>query len=255
MVPVLLLWVFVGGCSALWLSVPEGGVTVAPGDTALLPAVLRLPAPPPPSFQVRWRFLPTGRLVLLLVAHGCGGAAPWRRACRLGLERGRGYEGRAGLGPRDAALQLRDAGPEDAGSYRVSLLGLGLHASAELNLTLAPAHTPGLATVPPPISAAPTDSPQPPGGSEPPLGSVRAPPDGGGVLMSNTVQLGLAGLVLCLLALIVGEHVLSMRKQDTLVTESLSEADETTTALMMLRALRETPRPESSEELYSSLSY
>ncbi|XP_075774210.1 uncharacterized protein LOC142825918 isoform X2 [Pelodiscus sinensis] len=235
MVPVLLLWVFVGGCSALWLSVPEGGVTVAPGDTALLPAVLRLPAPPPPSFQVRWRFLPTGRLVLLLVAHGCGGAAPWRRACRLGLERGRGYEGRAGLGPRDAALQLRDAGPEDAGSYRVSLLGLGLHASAELNLTLAPAHTPG--------------------GSEPPLGSVRAPPDGGGVLMSNTVQLGLAGLVLCLLALIVGEHVLSMRKQDTLVTESLSEADETTTALMMLRALRETPRPESSEELYSSLSY
>ncbi|TFJ96764.1 staphylococcal nuclease domain-containing protein 1 [Platysternon megacephalum] len=134
-----------GRCSPLSLVVPAARVAVVPGGTALLPAALRLPAPPPPFFQVRWRFLPTGRLVLLLAAQDCGGAAPWRLSCRLDLEQGRGYEGRVGLGPHDASLLLRDARPADAGTYRVSLLGLDVQASAEVNLTLAPAPTPAAA--------------------------------------------------------------------------------------------------------------
>ncbi|XP_030399438.1 uncharacterized protein LOC115640703 [Gopherus evgoodei] len=285
MVGVFLFWVFVGRCSPLSLAVPAVPVAVVPGGTALLPTALRLPAPPPPFFQVRWRFLPTGRLVLLLAAQDCGEAAPWRRSCRLALEHGRGYEGRAGLGPRDAALLLRDARPEDAGTYRVSVLGLDVTASAEVNLTLAPAPTPAAdtslptdpTTVLPPTAPAPANSTElqglwlpasPPGalhlGSllrpplrdmEPPLAPVWATLDGGGAVVSNAVRLGLAGLVLCLLALIVGEYVLSTRNKDTLGTGSPPDAAATITTLSTIYVLQEMPISDASEELYASLSF
>ncbi|KAH1183156.1 uncharacterized protein LOC123346147 isoform X2 [Mauremys mutica] len=283
MVGVFLLWVFVGRCSPLSLAVPAAPVAVVPGGTALLPAALRLPAPPPPFFQVRWRFLATGRLVLLLAAQDCSGAAPWRRSCRLALEHGRGYESRAGLGPREAALLLRDAGPEDAGTYRVSLLGLDVTASAEVNLTLAPAPapTPGPAADPtivlPPTAPAPANSTEPQGlrfpasppgalhpgsllrpllrDTEPPLAPVWATLDGGGAVVSNAVRLGLAGLVLCLLALITGEYVLSIRNKDTPGTDSPPDAAATITTLSTIYVLQEMPIPDASEELYASLSF
>ncbi|XP_074872898.1 uncharacterized protein LOC142024647 isoform X2 [Carettochelys insculpta] len=201
---ILLIWGFVGSCWAQRLEVPGAGVAVRPGDTTLLPATLHLPAPPPASFQLRWRFLPTGRLVLLVVAQGCG-PAPWRLSCRLGLEPGRGYEGRAGLGPRDASLELRGACPEDAGPYRVSLLGLELHAAAELNLSLATDPATDPATVLPPITPAPPDAVEPQDNLEPPLAPAQARLEGGKAVGSNAVRLGLAGLVLCLLAVIVGK--------------------------------------------------
>ncbi|CAM5099068.1 unnamed protein product [Natator depressus] len=265
MVGVFLLWVFVGGCSPLWLAVPAGPVAALPGGTALLPAALRLPAPPPPSFQVRWRFQPTGRLVLLLAAQGCGGAAPWRQSCRLALERGRGYEGRAGLGPREASLLLRDARPEDAGPYRVSLLGLDVQAAAEVNLTLAPAPDPSIPTDPslptdpttilPPTSPAPASSTELQGGTAPPLAPVWATLDGGGAVVPNAVRLCLAGLVLCLLVLIVGEYVLSMRNKDTSGTGSPPDAAATVKTLSTIYVLQEMPIPDGSEELYASLSF
>ncbi|XP_073166358.1 uncharacterized protein [Lepidochelys kempii] len=219
--PALPLPLPAGGCSPLSLAVPAGPVAALPGGPALLPAALRLPAPPPPVFQVRWRFQPTGRLVLLLAARGCGGAAPWRLSCRLALERGRGYEGRAGLGPREASLLLRDARPEDAGIYRVSLLGLDVLAVAEVNLTLAPAPAadPSLPTDPttvlPPTSPAPASSTELQGDTAPPLAPVWATLDGGRAVMPNAVRLCLAGLVLCLLVLIVGEESLQALTQGT----------------------------------------
>ncbi|CAM4561675.1 unnamed protein product [Lepidochelys kempii] len=284
MVGVFLLWVFVGGCSPLSLAVPAGPVAALPGGPALLPAALRLPAPPPPVFQVRWRFQPTGRLVLLLAARGCGGAAPWRLSCRLALERGRGYEGRAGLGPREASLLLRDARPEDAGIYRVSLLGLDVLAVAEVNLTLAPAPAaepgrgslppanplthPALACLPtdpslptdpttvlPPTSPAPASSTELQGDTAPPLAPVWATLDGGRAVMPNAVRLCLAGLVLCLLVLIVGEYVLSMRNKDTSGTGSPTDAAATVTTLSTIYVLQEMPIPDGSEELYASLSF
>ncbi|XP_053903545.1 uncharacterized protein LOC128847843 [Malaclemys terrapin pileata] len=276
MVGVFLLWVFVGRCSPLSLAVPAACVAVVPGGTALLPVALRLPAPPPPFFQVRWRFLPTGRLVLLLAAQDCGGAAPWRQSCRLDLEQGRGYEGRVGLGPHDASLLLRDARPEDAGTYRVSVLGLDVQASAEVNLTLAPVPTPATdpslptepTTVLPPTTPAPANSTEPQD-----LWFPASPPealhpdsllrpllrdtelDGGGTVVSNAVRLGLAGLVLCLLVLIVGEYVLSMRNKDTSGTGSPPDAAATITTLSTIYVLQEMPIPDASEELYASLSF
>ncbi|CAM4654993.1 unnamed protein product [Lepidochelys olivacea] len=261
--PALPLPLPAGGCSPLSLAVPAGPVAALPGGTALLPAALRLPAPPPPVFQVRWRFQPTGRLVLLLAARGCGGAAPWRLSCRLALERGRGYEGRAGLGPREASLLLRDARPEDAGIYRVSLLGLDVQAVAEVNLTLAPAPAPAAdpslptdpTTVLPPTSPAPASSTELQGDTAPPLAPVWATLDGGRAVMPNAVRLCLAGLVLCLLVLIVGEYVLSMRNKDTSGTGSPTDAAATVTTLSTIYVLQEMPIPDGSEELYASLSF
>ncbi|XP_044839319.1 uncharacterized protein LOC123346147 isoform X3 [Mauremys mutica] len=91
--------------------------------------------------------------------------------------------------------------------------------------------------------------------TEPPLAPVWATLDGGGAVVSNAVRLGLAGLVLCLLALITGEYVLSIRNKDTPGTDSPPDAAATITTLSTIYVLQEMPIPDASEELYASLSF
>ncbi|XP_039373292.1 uncharacterized protein LOC120392542 [Mauremys reevesii] len=91
--------------------------------------------------------------------------------------------------------------------------------------------------------------------TEPPLAPVWATLDGGGAVVSNAVRLGLAGLVLCLLVLIAGEYVLSMRNKDTSETDSPPDAATTITTLSTIYVLQEMPIPDASEELYASLSF
>ncbi|CAM4563725.1 unnamed protein product [Lepidochelys kempii] len=262
MVGVFLLWVFVGGCSPLSLAVPAGPVAALPGGPALLP---RRPAAPGPAAPC----LPGA---LAFPAHGPPGAAAGGPGLRRGgplapvlppgpWERGRGYEGRAGLGPREASLLLRGrpargrrhlprqpAGPGRAGRGR-----------GQPDPAPAPAADPSLPTDPttvlPPTSPAPASSTELQGDTAPPLAPVWATLDGGRAVMPNAVRLCLAGLVLCLLVLIVGEYVLSMRNKDTSGTGSPTDAAATVTTLSTIYVLQEMPIPDGSEELYASLSF
>ncbi|XP_059570055.1 uncharacterized protein LOC106737511 [Alligator mississippiensis] len=236
------MWGAEGPCCPLSVTVPAGTLQVPLGGTALLPAFLNVSETLPKFFQVRWRFLPTGRLVLLLVAHHCHGAGPWQEACTHGVELGQGYEARAGLMVGNLSLLLRGVRAPDAGNYCVTVLGHDTDSSATVSLRVEealpetsphPHPLPETTTAPMPEQEIPAGSTKPEQGT--PVNSTveeelvlevrpvfkvgKVEDDGRGPVLANAVHLALSGMVLCFLGLIVGEHVLSARKKEALEME------------------------------------
>ncbi|XP_015272824.1 PREDICTED: uncharacterized protein LOC107115597 [Gekko japonicus] len=139
----------------------------------------------PNYFQLRWHFV-TGRwLVLKLKANNCTvetGTRHWRDSCGISIEATERYRQRATLSAEDASLVLQDVRTEDSGIYSVTVLALDMTSSANINLTVTKAD-PNI-----------------------PVSFVKVADDGD-YTVSNSIRLGVAGMIICLLGLIIAEHV------------------------------------------------
>ncbi|XP_054833683.1 uncharacterized protein LOC129328565 isoform X2 [Eublepharis macularius] len=183
-----LFWILVGPTAALQVILPESSVYISAGNTALLSASLNFSPPVPNYFQLRWRFVTGSWLVLKLKANNCmakNGTQHWRDSCVISIEATERYRQRAKLSSNDASLVLQDVRTEDSGIYSVTVLALDMTSSATISLAVT--------KVDPDI----------------PVSFVKAADDGGYTL-SNSIQLGLAGLILCLLGLIIAEAQFSI---------------------------------------------
>uniref|UniRef100_A0ABM5FII7 Uncharacterized protein isoform X2 n=1 Tax=Pogona vitticeps TaxID=103695 RepID=A0ABM5FII7_9SAUR len=176
-----------GSAAAFLLTAPKSSIAVPPGGTALLPASVNFSASVPEYFQVRWYFLtgPHIRLILIVKADNCqaqNGSQYWKDSCEISIWKTSGYEHRVELSSEDVSLVLWDTRAEDSGTYSVTFLALGVKSSANISLT---------------VSNVGEDAPMS-------LVKVANETDYG---MSSIIRLTLGGLILCLLALILGEHI------------------------------------------------
>ncbi|XP_060094217.1 uncharacterized protein LOC132571442 [Heteronotia binoei] len=165
----------------------ESSIYISTGDTAFLPASLNFSLPMPNYFQLRWSFVTGGWLVLKLKANSCTGQTGtqhWRDFCEISIETKERYRQRAKLFAEDASLVLQDVRTEDSGIYRVTVLALDMTSSANINLTV--------------IKTDPNI----------PASFVKAADDVDS-MVSNCIRLGVAGMILCLLGLIITVHISS----------------------------------------------
>ncbi|KAG6920527.1 hypothetical protein G0U57_017340, partial [Chelydra serpentina] len=171
-----------GASSTLFIATPENPVHAITNQTAVLPVSLRFSTPPGEFFHLKWDFLSGDRPVLAYVMSKCKGSTPewWQRSCQRSVKVVKEYQQQANVSLQSGSLEIQRVQPTDAGTYRITVQGLDVHVMAEVNLTVTEA-------------AAPTNS-----------GRVNGARFS---LVPNAVRLGLAGLVLCLLGLIVGEAV------------------------------------------------
>ncbi|KAH1183265.1 uncharacterized protein LOC123346610 [Mauremys mutica] len=179
---VFLFSAFLGASSTLLLAIPENPVHAITNQTAVLPVSLRFSTPPGEFFHLKWDFLSGHRPVLAYVLTKCSGGAPewWQRSCQRSVKVAEEYQQQANVSLQSGSLVIQRVQPADAGTYQITVRGLDVFVTAEVNLTVTEA-------------AAPTNS-----------GRVNGARFS---LVPNTVRLGLAGLVLCVLGLIVGEAV------------------------------------------------
>ncbi|KAF7236201.1 Hyaluronan and proteoglycan link protein 2 [Varanus komodoensis] len=238
----VLVAVFPGPAAALLLTVPEPVIFVSAGNTALLPASLNLSTSVPDYFQVRWHFVTGSQLVLILKADNCmgqNGTQHWRDLCEISTEKTVGYRHRAALSSKDVTLVLQDMEVEDSGIYRITLLALGVKLSACINLTVTNVEV------------------------DIPVFSVMEA-SGRDYTMSNAIRLSFAGLILCLLVLIISEHISfgSCKEKRTRVRDeqkaNLYEAVEDVTSPPVqgkIYLLTKTPNSEDLEGLYCFMSY
>ncbi|XP_054833682.1 uncharacterized protein LOC129328565 isoform X1 [Eublepharis macularius] len=234
-----LFWILVGPTAALQVILPESSVYISAGNTALLSASLNFSPPVPNYFQLRWRFVTGSWLVLKLKANNCmakNGTQHWRDSCVISIEATERYRQRAKLSSNDASLVLQDVRTEDSGIYSVTVLALDMTSSATISLAVT--------KVDPDI----------------PVSFVKAADDGGYTL-SNSIQLGLAGLILCLLGLIIAEHVsfthCKCRKitaQNGRETKQYQAGIEPTVPPEPGSIYELMEKPPSSDELYCSIS-
>ncbi|XP_034613426.1 uncharacterized protein LOC117870401 [Trachemys scripta elegans] len=178
----LLFSAFMGTSSTLFIATPENPVHAITNQTAVLPVSLRFSTPPGDFFHLKWDFLSGNRPVLAYVMSKCKGSAHewWQRSCQRSVKVAKEYQQQANVSLQSGSLVIQRVQPTDAGTYRITVRGLDVFVMAEVNLTVTEA-------------AAPTNS-----------GRVNGARFS---LVPNAIRLGLAGLVLCLLGLIVGEAV------------------------------------------------
>ncbi|XP_032997825.1 uncharacterized protein LOC117042388 [Lacerta agilis] len=232
-----LLGMLIGPAAALLLTVPESLISISEGNTALLSASLTFPTSVPGYFQVRWRFVTGRQAVLILMADNClagNGTRPWRDFCKISVRKADKYRHRVELSSEDASLLLKDARAEDSGIYCITLLALDVMLSANISLTVTKAETnntkykgvrfleeerngmrisksTGATGMNASTDQAESSSNRPVLASPPRNvgGSVsftKAANDSDSTV-SNIIHLSLAGLILCLLGLIIAEHV------------------------------------------------
>ncbi|KAM9119345.1 uncharacterized protein ACDP82_015782 isoform 2-T2 [Pangshura tecta] len=197
----LLFSAFLGASSTLLLAIPENPVHAIANQTAVLPVSLRFSTPPGEFFHLKWDFLSGHRPVLAYVLTKCSGGALewWQRSCQRSVRVAEEYQQQANVSLQSGSLVIQCVQPADAGTYRITVRGLDVFVTAEVNLTV--------------TGAAPTNS----GG----MNGARFS------LVPNTVRLGLAGLVLCVLGLIVGE-LFPTRSGTTLALEGHPSIDRRT---------------------------
>ncbi|CAM5098660.1 unnamed protein product [Natator depressus] len=178
----LLFSAFMGTSSTLLIATLENPVHAITNQTAVLPISLRFSTPPGEFFHLKWDFLSGDRPVLAYVLSRCKGSAPegWQRSCQRSVKVAKEYQQQASVSLQSGSLVIQRVQPTDTGTYRITVQGLDVFVKAEVNLTVTEA-------------AAPTNS-----------GRVNG---ARGSLVPNAIHLGLAGLVLCVLGLIVGEAV------------------------------------------------
>ncbi|XP_061475206.1 uncharacterized protein LOC133380952 isoform X2 [Rhineura floridana] len=158
----------------------------------------------PNYFQVRWRFVTGARLVLILKADNCiaeNGTQQWKDSCVISIDETEVYSHRAKLSSEDASLVLRNVTAEDSGIYCITLLALDLMLSANINLTVtkgrsASAYQAESSTGRPVLASSASMG----------ISFIKSANDRD-YTVSNIIQLSLAGLILCLLGLIIAEHI------------------------------------------------
>nr|XP_032643793.1 uncharacterized protein LOC116829198 isoform X2 [Chelonoidis abingdonii] len=177
----LLFFAFMGASSTLLLAILENPVHAIANQTAVLPISLRFSIPLGEFFHLKWDFLSGHRPILAYVLTKCSGSAPeWgRRSCQRSVKVAEEYQQQANVSLQSGSLVIQRVQPADAGTYRITVRGLDVFVTAEVNLTV--------------TGAAPTNT-----------GRVNRARFS---LVPNTIRLGLAVLVLCVLGLIVGEAV------------------------------------------------
>ncbi|XP_038227727.1 uncharacterized protein LOC119842952 isoform X2 [Dermochelys coriacea] len=178
----LLFSAFMGASSTLLIVTLENPVHAITNQTAVLPISLRFSTPPGKFFHFKWDFLSGDRPVLAYVLSKCNGSAPeeWQHSCQRSVKVAKEYQQQANVSLQSGSLVIQCVQPTDTGTYRITVQGLDVFVKAEVNLTVTEA-------------AAPTNSGR--------VNGARCS------LVLNAVRLGLAGLVLCVLGLIVGEAV------------------------------------------------
>ncbi|XP_053146895.1 uncharacterized protein LOC128342871 isoform X2 [Hemicordylus capensis] len=222
-------WLFcllVGSSTALLLTVPKSPIYISAGNTALLSASLNFSTLLPDYFQLRWHFVTGSCLVLLLKADSClAETAPrnWRDSCEISIEKTERYSFRAKLSSEDASLVLQDVRVEDSGIYSITMLALGVRLLANINLTVTNEssvsnhQTENSSSRP--VLPLPSKARSPAGeeeehllprqvqvNSEVHIASVKAVNDHRvDYMVSNIIRLSLAGLVLCLLGLMIAK--------------------------------------------------
>ncbi|KAJ6652553.1 hypothetical protein lerEdw1_011429 [Lerista edwardsae] len=171
-----------GPTAAHLLTAPESPIHLSAGNTALLSVSLNFSPLVPEYFQLRWRFDTGQRLVLILKADRClagtAGPRPWRDSCRINIVKLEGYKHRAELGSENASLVLQNVRAEDSGNYSVTVLAFNLKLSANIILTVTEV--------------------------EAPVTLMTAAGDRD-YEVTNAIQLSVAGVILCLLGLILAE--------------------------------------------------
>uniref|UniRef100_A0ABM5FIJ7 Uncharacterized protein isoform X1 n=1 Tax=Pogona vitticeps TaxID=103695 RepID=A0ABM5FIJ7_9SAUR len=208
-----------GSAAAFLLTAPKSSIAVPPGGTALLPASVNFSASVPEYFQVRWYFLtgPHIRLILIVKADNCqaqNGSQYWKDSCEISIWKTSGYEHRVELSSEDVSLVLWDTRAEDSGTYSVTFLALGVKSSANISLTVSN-ETSYNYDVTPDMQFLDDDKRKTLQtnnvtriivGEDAPMSLVKVAneTDYG---MSSIIRLTLGGLILCLLALILGEHI------------------------------------------------
>ncbi|KAJ7317286.1 hypothetical protein JRQ81_003448 [Phrynocephalus forsythii] len=215
-------WLFLmllGSAAAFLLTTPKSSISVPLGDTALLPASLNFSASMPEYFQLRWYFLtgPHIRLVLIVKADDCQeqqGTRYWKDSCEISIWKTGEYAHRVELSSEDASLVLWDMRAEDSGIYSITLLALGVKLSANISLTASNETSYNGYDATPDMQFLDDDQRkaiQTKNGTrvtedvDVPMSAVREAEERD-YRMSNIIQLSLAGVILCLLALIVAEN-------------------------------------------------
>ncbi|XP_077180652.1 uncharacterized protein LOC143831503 isoform X1 [Paroedura picta] len=182
MVGLCLFWMLVGPTIAHLVTISKSSVHTSAGNRAFLPASLNFSQSVPNYFQLRWRFVTGSRLVLKLKAHNCTsetGKKHWRDSCGISIETTEKYRQRAQLSAEDASLVLHDARMEDSGIYSLTMLALDMSSSSLINLSVT---------------------------KDPNVSFVKAADDADYTVF-NSIQLSVAGMILCLLGLIIAEHI------------------------------------------------
>ncbi|XP_040977734.1 uncharacterized protein LOC115337911 isoform X8 [Aquila chrysaetos chrysaetos] len=144
-------------------------------QTALLSFSLRTPSSGWDFIHITWELIssPKNRRILTYTLDGCTGKAWnwWEQSCTVSQEVDRSYRQRAGVRP-NGTLALRDVRDEDAGTYLVTVRAPDGLACVGVNLSVSremlAAEWPSILSI---------------------------------------IQIAAAGVVLCFLALILGEHM------------------------------------------------
>ncbi|XP_025031237.1 uncharacterized protein LOC112542475 isoform X1 [Python bivittatus] len=210
-----LVLMLVGPAAALMLSTPLAPISVFRGKTALLSASFNFSSSVPNYFQIRWRFITGPWLVLIVKADNCGGdhgTYHWWDACEITVEKAERYRHRAEWSSEDASLILQDVRVEDSGVYSIKLLALGVRLSANINLTVinetSSVQSNAAAFGDRRRGTSPNETANTAADVAAPVSLVKAAL-GRDYTVPNIIQLSLAGLILCLLGLIIAENVAS----------------------------------------------
>ncbi|XP_077163755.1 uncharacterized protein LOC143822463 [Paroedura picta] len=158
------------------VSLPPRAVSAAVNHTAWLPLALQPLGPAWTFLSIKWELLgPNGNIpVLVCLISNCSSTALawWLKTCAIHKEVVPEYLERVDVF-RNGTLVIHSVAIKDAGIYQATLLATGVKIQATVNLTVIPGTS----------------------GSLPPEAVAR---------------IVLAGLLLCFLALLVGEHVWAM---------------------------------------------
>ncbi|XP_063152456.1 uncharacterized protein LOC134492197 [Candoia aspera] len=208
-----LILMLVGPAAGLGLSTPLSSIYVSRGKTALLSASLNLSSLAPNYFQIRWHFITGPWLMLIVKADNCkggNGSHHWWDACEFTVEKAERYRHRAEWSSEDASLILQDVRVEDSGVYGIKFLALGVRLSAHINLTVinetSSTQSNAAAFDDQRKGTSSSKSTNVAADGAAPASLVKAAP-GRDSTVPNIVQLSIAGLILCILGLIIAENV------------------------------------------------
>ncbi|TFJ96193.1 peptide chain release factor 1 [Platysternon megacephalum] len=184
MIGMLLLWVFTDASAALSVISLQNPVRVFSGQTAVLPISLRFQNPAWEFYHVKWDFITGNRPVLVYMVDNCSGAPGSReRTCQHSLEQAGFYQQRVNVSFESASLVLKAVQPEDAGTYRIMVRSLDVSSTVLVNLTVEGNREEASSTV------------------------MEGKFAWKSLSTINTVRMVFACLVLCILALTVGEYI------------------------------------------------
>ncbi|XP_072844521.2 uncharacterized protein LOC140703999 [Pogona vitticeps] len=215
MIGKVLLWALIGSCTSVTVITPQTRVWVYSGKTAVLPVLIQFQNPKWEYFHVRWEFLTQNCPVLFYVVN-CSTPPPGsqKRTCDHQMEMEGRFSGRVNIS-RDVSLELRDANPEDAGIYEVTIYALDESGRGQVELVFMEGTTKDLR-----FMVTKNHSPVGEGGVQTPglrTSGKSSPSNKGGSLtlerhsIENIIRMLLACLVLGTIGWLLWEHICSLQ--------------------------------------------